>query len=138
MCGAVSFSSDKVPAEAGICHFSQCRRTTGLALMGVTVPTDSIVWSGEENIRRIQSSDWAERAWCDKCGSTLFYRVTADNEWSGNTEITVGLFDDPNGFPVKNEIFIDEKPDGYAIAGEGRKELTRADCVALFESLGGN
>ncbi len=136
LCGAVRFSSNEVPAEAGICHCDQCRRWTGVALMGVTVPTHSIVWEGAENIARLQSSEWAERAWCSKCGSSLFYRVTADNEWAGGTEIPVGLFDDPNGFALKNEIFIDHKPDSFAFAGEGRKEMTRAQCVAMFEALG--
>ncbi len=136
LCGAVCFESDQVPAKAGICHCEQCRRWTGVALMGVTVATDSITWTGAEHIGRIQSSEWAERAWCTKCGTNLFYRVTADNEWAGGSEIPVGLFDDPNGFEVKSEIFIDQKPDGFAFAGEGRKEMTRADCVKLFTQLG--
>ncbi|MFY0616227.1 GFA family protein [Shimia sp.] len=135
LCGAVRFVSDKVPSTAGICHCEQCRRWTGLALMGVTIPTDTITWEGAEHIGRIQSSEWAERAWCTKCGTGLFYRVTADNEWSGGTEIPVGLFDDPNGFELKNEIFIDQKPDGFAFAGDGRKEMTRADCIKLFSQL---
>ncbi len=136
LCGAVRFESSEVPAEAGICHCDQCRRWTGIALMGVTVPTDSITWAGGEHIARIQSSEWAERAWCNKCGTNLYYRVTADNEWAGGTEIPVGLFDDPNGFALKNEIFIDQKPDTFGFTGEGRKEMTRAQCIALFSDLG--
>jgi hypothetical protein len=36
---------------------------------------------------------------------------------------------------MTNEIYIDFKPDSYAFAGEGRKVLTRADCVARFPLL---
>ncbi|SMP04320.1 GFA family protein [Shimia sagamensis] len=138
LCGAVRFESEQVPAQAGICHCEQCRRWTGAALIAVSVPTDSITWSGAEHIARLQSSEWAERAWCNKCGTNLFYRVTADNEWAGGTAVPMGLFDDPNGFELLSEIFIDQKPDSYSFAGEGRKEMTRAQCVALFNDLGTN
>jgi hypothetical protein len=48
----------------------------------------------------------------------------------------MGLFDDPNGFELLSEIFIDQKPDSYFFAGEARKEMTRAQCIALFSDLG--
>ena len=55
----------------------------------------------------------------------------------GELEIPLGLFDDQTGFRVTSEIYIDHKPDSYAFAGEGRKVLTRQQCVEKFSALDG-
>ena len=135
MCGAVRFTARDVPDSYGICHCEMCRRWAGSALLGVSVPSESVTWHGQEHIAAIQSSEWAERAWCRKCGTGLYYRVTERNKWFGATEIPIGLFDDANGFTLDNEIYIDMKPDSYAYAGEGHKRLTRAECIELFSRL---
>lgn len=133
LCGAVSFHATDVPQKFGACHCEQCRRNYGSALLGVSVPEGKVTWTGD--IATYQSSSWAERAHCPTCGTPLYYRVTADNEWAGNYEIPIGLFDDPNGFQMSSEIYIDHKPDSFAYTGEGRKVLTRAECVEKFELL---
>ncbi|MCT4608332.1 MAG: GFA family protein [Pelagimonas sp.] len=134
MCGAVRFVAQDVPGDCGVCHCEMCRRWTGSALIGVTVPTEKVVWEGD-SLTRIQSSDWAERGFCSRCGTGLFFRVTMEGEWFGKTEIPVGVFDDPDGFTMTNEIYIDHKPDSFAYAGEGRKLMTRQDCVEKFSVL---
>ncbi len=136
MCGAVSFVATAVPGTFGICHCEMCRRWTGSALLGVSVPSDKVSWSGQEHIRAVQSSEWAERAWCAKCGTGLYYRVTEKNDWYGATEIPIGLFDEPNGFALDNEIYVDLKPDSYSYTGEGHKRLTRQECIEKFSRLG--
>lgn len=135
MCGAVRFSATGVPDSYGICHCEMCRRWTGSALLGVTVPTEKVTWSNEAQIGVLQSSDWAERAWCLRCGSSLYFRVTEDGDWFGSTEIPLGLFDKPSGFTLSNEIYIDHKPDSYAYVGEGHTKLTRSECVEKFARL---
>ncbi len=135
MCGAVRFTARDVPTDFGACHCEMCRRWTGSALLGVTVPEGNVSWDDETHLKRIASSHWAERGFCDQCGSGMFFRVTMQGEWSGNLEFPIGVFDDPNGFVMRNEIYIDHKPDGFAYAGEGRKLMTRADCVAKFAVL---
>jgi hypothetical protein len=135
MCGAVSFRASEVPDEYGVCHCEMCRRWTGSALLGITIPTDKLDWNGSENIATIQSSTWAERGWCVKCGTGLFFRVTMDGKYSGGTEIPIGLLDDQTDLTMSNEIFIDHKPDSFAFAGEDRKLMTRQDCVEKFGVL---
>ncbi len=133
LCGAVRFVAREVQVNAGICHCEMCRRWTGSAFVAVTVPTANIEWSGAGHIRRAQTSGWAERAWCNECGSNLFYRMTADDQV--NTEMPLGLFDDANGFRLVNEIFIDHKPDSYAFEGSDRTLMTRQDCIERFGAL---
>jgi hypothetical protein len=135
LCGAVRFAARDVPDTFGACHCEMCRRWTGSALLGVTVPADKVIWEGREAIATIQSSAWAERAWCNKCGTGLWFRVTAESEYSDSLEIPLGLFDDANGLQMTSEIYIDHKPDSFAYAGEGRNLMTRQQCVAKFSLL---
>lgn len=137
MCGAVKFSAQNVPAAFGACHCDMCRRWTGSALLGVSVPLVDVVWEGTEAIGKLQSSFWAERAWCTKCGTGLWFRVTKPSDYSDDVEIPLGLFDDQRGFHMTNEIYIDHKPDSFAYAGEGRKRLTRQECIEKFSLLNG-
>ena len=136
LCGAVRFKAGLTKREFGACHCEMCRRWTGSALLGMTVPEGNVVWVGEEHIASRQTSAWAMRAWCRECGSNLYFKVTVQNEWSGNVELPIGLFDDANGLTMANEIYIDHKPDSFAYAGEGRKLMTRQDCIEKFSLLG--
>lgn len=136
MCGTVAFTATDLPDVFGACHCEMCRRWTGSAFLEVSIPEGNVTWEGKAHIARLQSSEWAERAWCRKCGSALYYRVTMEGEWSGTYDISLGLFDDPDAFTFSHEIFIDHKPDSFAYAGqEGRKTLTRQDCIDKFAKL---
>ena len=131
MCGAVQFTATDVPADFGTCHCKMCQQWAGSALLAVSIPQDNVHWTGTDAIATIQSSDWAERAWCSKCGTGLWYRVTADGPHKGKFEIPLGLFDDPSGFEMTREIFIDRKPDAFSFEG-ARERLTEAQVFALY------
>ncbi|KUF10478.1 hypothetical protein AVJ23_11365 [Pseudoponticoccus marisrubri] len=136
MCGAVRFTARDVPATCGVCHCEMCRRWTGSALIEVSVPTENVTWEDETYLGRFASSHWAERGFCTRCGTGLFFRVTMEGEWFGSTELPIGVFDDPNGFEIAHQIFIDHKPDSFAYSGqETHTLLTRAECVAKFSVL---
>src|SRR5690554_929019 len=131
MCGAVSFEAEPTEMEAHACHCEMCRRWTGSALISVSVAPKAIQFNGAEHIRRFQSSDWAERAWCGTCGLHLYYHLTGGTPEQETYEVTLGLFDAPDGIALTSEIFIDCKPAGYAFAGE-RKTMTRAETLEMF------
>jgi hypothetical protein len=118
LCGAVSFEAAPRAAETHVCHCEMCRRWTGSALLAVAVLPEDITFEGADRIRTYPSSDWAERAWCDGCGSTLYYRLSVEGHGPRSYEMALGLFDEPDAFPVAKEIFIDRKPAAYAFAGE--------------------
>lgn len=135
LCGAVSFHATHVPAEFGICHCRMCRQWTGSALFGVSVPKEHVRWSGAENIAEHVSSGWAKRGWCRNCGSNLYFQFTAEGTYAEDTEIPLGLLDDPNGFALRAEIYSDEAPDSYAIADQGHKRVTRAGVLEILPIL---
>tara|TARA_R110002074_G_scaffold116692_2_gene248201 strand:+ start:584 stop:1030 length:447 start_codon:yes stop_codon:yes gene_type:complete len=131
LCGAVRFTATLTSRDFGACHCEMCRRWTGSALLGITVPQDNVQWQGAAQIARFQSSNWAERANCRTCGSPLYYHVTLKGPMSANLEIPVGLFDDANGLTFNSEIYIDHKPDSFAYAGD-HPRLTRTETLAKF------
>lgn len=133
ICGAVRFEAKPRASETHVCHCETCRRWTGSAFMCVSVLPEDIRFTGAENIRTYRSSEWAERGWCDRCGTTLYYHLTVDGFGPKTYEMALGLFDAPSGLPLTKEIYIDRKPDGFAFAGDHRR-LTKAEVEA---SLGG-
>ena len=135
LCGAVSFVGRNPPATIGICHCRMCRQWTGAALIGVTFAKQDVTWSGTDHIAERQSSGWAKRAWCRECGSCLYFQFTGEGTFTAEIELPLGIFDDPNGFGLRSEIYVDEAPDSYAIADRGQKRLTRADVHRLLPVL---
>lgn len=135
ICGAVRFEATPQAREAHACHCETCRRWTGSAFVGVAVLPDDIRFEGAENIAVYTSSEWAERGFCKRCGTTLFYHLTADGFGPKAYGIGLGLFDEPDGFPLTGEIYIDCKPDGYAFAGD-HERVTKADFEARFNGGG--
>ena len=132
MCGAVSFVVRDVPDRVGLCHCRQCRQWTGAALLGVTVKAASVTWNGRENIRERGSSPVAARAFCGDCGSSIWFRLLEGDE----IELPIGLFDDPSGFELTGEIFVDERIACLRIEKNDRKILTRKETVARAAGVG--
>ena len=87
----------------------------------------AVTVEGQESIGRIRSSDWAERGFCTKCGSNLFYHLVGSNDY----QIAAGLFDDQSMLRMSLQVFTDSKPDFYGFANE-TKMMTGAEMIALF------
>ena len=94
--------------------------------MAIDCGTD-VVFQGEANITVFDSSEWAERGFCNKCGSHLFYRL----KQSGQHIMPAGLFDDQDGVVFDHQVFIDNKPDYYSFANE-TDDMTEAEVVARY------
>ncbi len=129
LCGAVKFTAADVNPETGACHCRMCQLWAGGILIAATA--SGVKFEGEENIGKYRSSEWAERGFCMKCGSPIFYHLLKGDEY----EMCVGLFDDQSDFVLTGEIFIDRKPDGYALAGEHTR-LTEAETLAKYSEFG--
>ena len=126
LCGAVKYSVEKEITETGACHCAMCRRWSGGVLFATAVG-DAVTFSGEENITVFRSSDWAERAFCHKCGTSLYYRLVNTNQFF----LATGTLDDQSHITFGTQVFIDEKPDYYEFANDTKK-LTGAELFALY------
>ncbi|MDF1716659.1 MAG: GFA family protein [Antarcticimicrobium sp.] len=128
LCGAVSITAKLLDERLTVCNCDMCRRWTSAAFMSVRVDQDSITIDGKA--RRFQSSDWAERGFCDTCGSNLWYRITAEGPGHGHYNFAAGLFG-TGEMKIGREFFVDTKPQGYRFAGDHAR-LTEAETFALF------
>jgi hypothetical protein len=99
-----------------VCHCGMCRRHAGGPTLSVSV--GGITFQGDDNILRYKSSDYAERGTCNKCGGHLFYHLFSPDMYI----MSIGAFDDQSRFTIGGEIFIDNKPAGYAFAGNHPRE----------------
>lgn len=131
LCGAVKLSLIPKKPELGACHCQMCQRWTGSSLMSIEAAPGTLTHEGP--VKAYKSSDWAERAFCTECGSSLWYHLMIpDHE---THFVLAGLFPDAGGLALDHEIYIDRKPQGYAFAGSHQK-MTQAEVEAFFASMG--
>jgi hypothetical protein len=105
-----------------------CRRWTGGTFMAVSCGTmGSMDVVGQEALGIYKSSDYGERVFCSKCGTSLMWRM-ADGS---HVSIAAQAFDDPAVFKFTSEIFVDEQPDNYAFANDTRR-MTGPEVIAYF------
>jgi len=127
LCGAVRFTA--VPGKAhefGVCHCSMCRKWAAGPFFAVECG-DSVKIADASNLGVYKSSEWAERSFCKRCGSVLFYRLVAQNYYVVSAE----AFDDTTGFELTGQVFVDEKPPYYDFANKTAM-MTGAEVFALF------
>ncbi len=129
LCGAVTITMKDAHSEVDVCHCSMCQQWTGSMYAGIEA--DDFVIEGEDHITTYQSSDWAERAFCKTCGSSLWYKFLP----TGNRTFLAGMFDLPKGLPIKHQIFVDEKPDWFDLAQESPMK-TGAEIIAEAKAAG--
>ncbi len=133
LCGAVRYTLTEAPTAYGACHCAMCRRWSGGIEMGVQTTAEKIAFAGADRIRSYKSSDWAERAFCETCGSSLYWRLTAPGPMQGMMSLSVGSLDDMGGLSFDTEVYIDHKPASHAFAGT-RHTMTEADILAMVQA----
>ena len=129
LCGAVAIVLTGVHRHVDVCHCTMCARWGGAMYAGLESETFAI--EGEDAVATYRSSDWAERAFCSRCGSNLWYLFRP----TGNRTFLAGLFDLPEGFTIKQQIFVDEKPDWYDLAQDSPMK-TGPEIIAEAEAAG--
>lgn len=125
LCGAVTVRAEVEERSLQACHCDMCQRhTSGMFISVATVP-GSVEFTGPA--KAFQSSEWADRGFCEVCGSTLWYGIPEE----GLRHPSAGLFADAAGGEMNLEFFTDECPHGYALAGDHQK-LTAKETLKMF------
>ena len=127
MCGAVTFIATAQNRAVSVCHCDMCRRWSSGPFMGVNC--QKVMFEGEEHISRMRSSEWAERRFCAKCGSNLFYHIVEGADY----QMSAGLINDQTMLEMSLQVFTDSKPPFYEFANE-TKMMTAAEVYAAFAS----
>ena len=128
LCGSVTIIAKNISDKVGVCHCGMCRKWGGGPALAVDCGTDVEI-EGEENVTVYDSSPWAERAFCSKCGTHLFYRLKEQNQYV----IPAGFFQDQPNMHFEKQYFIDKKPEYYSFSNE-TENLTEEEVFALYAS----
>ena len=134
LCGAVTIELRQLKPLIDACHCTMCRQWGGGPFMGVGGGEFKV--QGREHIASYASSDWAERAFCNQCGSNLWYRFKPSDHFS----FSAGLFELGDEVQIEQQIFVDEKPGYYDFAQQTPMKTSDeviADAIAAgfsFES----
>ena len=126
VCGATRITAKTVSRNVGACHCGLCRRWAGGPFMAVDCGTE-VTFTGAETIAVFDSSEWAERGFCSKCGTHLFYRLKQNQQYF----MPAGLFEDESDFVLDHQVFVDEQPKYYKFANK-TNDMTGAEVFAKF------
>ncbi len=133
LCGAVQVRVTALSETLSACHCDMCRRWSGSVMIGVDAEADDVTVTGP--VKVFASSPFAERAWCDTCGSALWFRQT---DVDGKPyELMPGLFPDVGGATLTREVYADRCPAGYAFAGD-LERVSQAEYEAHGLHVKGN
>src|SRR5437016_2092071 len=89
-CGAVRYVLTAQPTNCNICHCRMCQKAGGGPLMAFgSVPIERFEWT-RGSPKTFRSSSFAERGFCEACGTPLTYRHAG-----ATISVTLGSLDDP-------------------------------------------
>ena len=125
MCGSVTFKTETKDGF-GACYCKMCQRWAAGVYMGVHCTSFELT-GGEQHFTIFKSSDWAERAFCNKCGSSIYYHAPDH----GAPSVALGALDDTDELKLDIQFFIDQQPAGFSLA-ETTKTMTAADIAKIF------
>tara|TARA_B100001179_G_C18596132_1_gene407334 strand:- start:874 stop:1311 length:438 start_codon:yes stop_codon:yes gene_type:complete len=129
LCGKNAFRIAVSEEKFSTCHCGLCRQQTGGPLMmidGFEQPD----FEHPAHLTTYHSSEWGERQFCPTCGTILFCRERHKDE-GAFCAVNVFALNEQARFSMKHQIFIDDKPDSYALAGD-IPSLTGAEVFASF------
>ena len=105
-CGEVRYQIEDGDYDAGHCHCTMCRRTSGAAYVSwLVVPKDRFKYTGAEPTL-LQSSAHGRRYFCAACGTPVVCLVDSHPD---NVDITVGSLDAPDAIVPSFEFYTDTK-----------------------------
>jgi hypothetical protein len=106
LCGELQFLARLPSKWVAHCHCTLCQRSNGAAFVTwvgmeasrceISDPNARLAWHG--------SSEGAERGFCSRCGSPLFFR---SSRWPGELHITRANFRDPLDREPQVHVFWD-------------------------------
>lgn len=109
LCGDIMFSTEATPEGASACHCGQCRKQSGHVWASAHVAKSDLSISGK--VKWFAASDMAERGFCPRCGSFLFWQAHDEDTIS----FSLGALDAPTGLKLERHIFTADKGDYYEI-----------------------
>lgn len=113
LCKGVTYALRAPLRDSVACHCMQCRKTSGHYVSATQVDAGGLEIKNDDTLQWYRSSPEAERGFCNRCGSSLFWRHDADG---GAVSVMSGTLDAPTGISTKKHIYVADKGDYYDIS----------------------
>ncbi len=119
LCASIRYEVDKLEPKMAHCHCSMCRKFHGAAFATFgEARTENFRWtSGEEFLKSYRAENGTTRQFCEKCGSSLIFKPSVNNE--DFVEFALGTLD--SDIPLQ--------PDAHIYVG------SKANWVELHDAL---
>lgn len=114
LCGGVAYEVNGPLRDVIACHCSKCRKTSGHFVAATACDDSNLKFTKLDTIAWYRSSDNAERGFCNRCGSTMFWR----RDGNPVTSIMTGTIDGPTGLKISHHINCATKGDYYEITDD--------------------
>lgn len=114
LCGSVRYRVTGPMRPVVTCHCGQCRKQSGHYVAATNCDTSRLELLSSEGLKWYRSSDFAERGFCENCGSSLFWRA----DGRGTTSIMAGTLDGETGLATVGHIMVAHKSDYYEITDD--------------------
>ena len=111
LCGGVKIKVAGKMRHVINCHCKQCMKTHGNYSAYTACPEKNLKFINNKTLKWFQSSSFAKRGFCFKCGASIFYKLIE----SDNISIAAGMFDYPTKLKTNSNIFIKDKLDYYKL-----------------------
>jgi len=116
-CGSIQYEISEPLKFVVHDHCTICQRIHGAAFVtwaGVKEAQWKLL-KGESLLGRFQSTPEAERQFCSRCGSHLFFRST---KWKGEVHVTVATLTDKLPYPPKAHVYYSDRVDWFTVADD--------------------
>ncbi|MGH6932613.1 MAG: GFA family protein [Dongiaceae bacterium] len=111
LCGAVHYEVRGPMREVVNCHCGQCRKFHGHFGAYSNCELDDLTVVGRPYLKWYNSSNFARRGFCGKCGSSLFWQRRKGNSIS----IAAGSLERPTRLKTIRHIFVADMGDYYKL-----------------------
>ncbi|MGI9606444.1 MAG: GFA family protein [Acidimicrobiales bacterium] len=105
LCGAVSYTAERISDHVLQCHCENCRRLSGNYVAAVRADTADLRIDSPTEAFQWHDLGYARYGFCRSCGSTLVFHPSERPE---STSVMVGTLDDPSGLIIHEVWFADE------------------------------
>lgn len=127
LCGSVRYEIDGPLRPIVGCHCVQCRKTSGHHVAATQGHAKNLRFSSEDGLSWYRSSEEAERGFCAKCGSSLFWRRVGNEQIS----ICAGTLDGEHDLKMVCHILADTPGAHYEIT-DGLPQIDQADLASMI------
>ena len=136
LCGAVTITvAGEHDPRVGACHCRMCQRWSGGLFLCFEVDASAVTVAGD--VGRYRSSSFAERAFCPRCGSHLWFNDVEEGGEPRTYELMPGLFDAAGDWPLRSEIYVDRAMASVCLSGDHRRK-SRAEYEADHPFVAGD